>query len=142
LLDQAAPNLAALRKQSVSFNYHYAAATACSPSRSTIVTGLYTHQNGMFLTNAQGLAGQPSTPDLNTGFPTYGSILSSPKFGYDTWWWGKWHLSANDQTTCDYTKYGFQGNLPCPSPDGGPGQGLNVDPQITEVFLNWLNETE
>lgn len=138
LLDQAAPNLAALRQQSVSFDSHFAAATACSPSRSTLVTGLYTHQNGMFLTNAQGLAGQPSTPDLNPGFPTWGSILKSQGFGYRTFWWGKWHLSANDQTTCDYTNYGFNGNLPCPSPDGGPGQGLNTDPIITQIYQAWL----
>src|SRR5262245_27673386 len=52
LMDQAAPNIAQLRKQSVSFASQYAAATACSPSRSCLLTGLYTHQNGMFLTNA------------------------------------------------------------------------------------------
>jgi arylsulfatase A-like enzyme len=141
LQDQAAPNLAQLRKQSVSFNSHYAAATACSPSRSCMLTGLYTHQNGMFLTNAQGLAGQPSTPDLNPGFPTWGTLLSNPYFGYKTFWWGKWHLSANDQTNCDYTPYGFTGGLPCPSPNGGPGQGLGVDPQTTQVFKNWLNSS-
>lgn len=62
LLDAAAPNLAALRQQSVSFDAHFAAATACSPSRSTMLTGLYTHQNGMFLTNAQGLAANPQLP--------------------------------------------------------------------------------
>ena len=141
LLDQAAPNLAALRNQSVSFDYHFAAATACSPSRSAMVTGLYTHQTGMFLTNAQGLAGQPQTPDLNPGFPTWGTILSGAHFGYQTFWWGKWHLSANDQTTCDYSKYGFRGGLPCPSPNGGPGQGLGVDPQTTQAFQNWLNSS-
>ncbi len=138
LLDQAAPNMAALRKQSVSFDSHFAAATACSPSRSTITTGLYTHQNGMFLTNAQGLAGQPPTPDLNPGFPTYGTILSRPEFGYKTYWWGKWHLSMDDETTCDYTPYGFNGNLPCPSPDGGPGQGLEYDPMIADLFQAWI----
>ena len=141
LQDQAAPNLAKLRQQSVSFNSHYAAATACSPSRSCMLTGLYTHQNGMFLTNAGGLAGVGGTPDLNPGLPTWGTILSNPLFGYKTFWWGKWHLSANDQTNCDYTKYGFNESLPCPSPNGGPGQGLGVDPQTTYVFKNWLNSS-
>lgn len=142
LLDQAAPNMAKLRKQSVSFNSHYGAATACSPSRSTMVTGLYTHQNGMFLANAQGLAGQPATPDLNPGFPTYGTILSNTNFNYKTFWWGKWHLSANDQINCNYTHYGFTGNLPCPSPNGGPGQGLKIDPDTVQAFKNWLSEAE
>jgi len=140
LMDQAAPNLACLRQQSVSFASHYAAATACSPSRSCLLTGLYTHQTGMFLTNASGLPGELPTPDLNPGFPTWGSILSSPQFGYNTFWWGKWHLSADDQTNQDYiTRYGFTGGLPCPSPNGGPGQGLGVDPQTTTVFKNWFS---
>ena len=140
LMDQAAPNLACLRQQSVAFASHYAAATACSPSRSCLLTGLYTHQNGMFLTNAAGLPGELPTPDLNPGFPTWGSILSSPQFGYNTFWWGKWHLSADDQTSQDYiTRYGFTGGLPCPSPNGGPGQGLGVDPQTTTAFKNWFS---
>lgn len=142
LLDAAAPNLAALRQRSVSFDAHYAAANMCSPSRSTMLTGLYTHQNGMFLTNAQGLAGQPPTPSLNPGFPTWGSILRSAQFGYQTFWWGKWHLSGDDQSSCDYaSKYGFSGGLPVPSPNGGPGQGLGVDPQTTQVFKDWLNSS-
>lgn len=38
-MDAAAPNLKKLREQSVSFEGHYAAATMCSPSRSTLLTG-------------------------------------------------------------------------------------------------------
>lgn len=134
LVDQAAPNLAKLRRQSVSFDAHYAAATACSPSRSTLLTGLYTHQNAMFLTNVEGLADAPPTPDLNPGFPTWGSVLQCD-FGYRTFWWGKWHLSVD----CPLDRYGFQRDaLPCPSPNGGPGQGLSVDPTIADLFIDWL----
>ncbi len=142
LMDQAAPRLAELRGDSVSFGHHCAAANACSPSRSTLLTGLYTHQNGMFLTNVEGLAGQGSTPSLNPGFPTWGSILSSDDFGYNTYWWGKWHLAIDDSETPDWAeRYGFDdGGLPCPSPNGGPGQGQGVDPVTTQVFKNWLNE--
>jgi len=142
LMDATAPNLAELRAASVSFGHHCAAANACSPSRSTLLTGLYTHQNGLFLTNVEGLAGQGSTPSLNPGFPTWGSILSSDDFGYNTYWWGKWHLSINDSETPEYAKqYGFDdGGLPCPSPNGGPAQGLGLDPMTTQVFKNWLNE--
>ncbi len=142
LMDQAAPRLAELRGDSVSFGHHCAAANACSPSRSTLLTGLYTHQSGMFLTNVEGLAGQGSTPSLNPGFPTWGSILSSDDFGYNTYWWGKWHLAIDDSETPDWAeRYGFDdGGLPCPSPNGGPGQGQGVDPVTTQVFKNWLNE--
>ena len=143
IMDLAAPNLKKLREQSVSFDSHYAAATMCSPSRSTLLTGLYTHQNGMFLTNTEGLvAGAPATPDLDPGFPTWGSILNSPQFRYNTYWWGKWHLSGNDATTPDYAEqYGFTtGGLPCPSPNGAPGQGLGVDPLTNYAFKNWLTD--
>lgn len=134
LMDQAAPNLAKLRRESVSFDSHYSAATACSPSRSALLTGLYTHQNGMFLTNVEGLAGQPPTPDLNPDFPTWGSVLQCD-YGYRTFWWGKWHLSID----CPLDRYGFQRDaLPCPSPNGSPGEGLDVDPTIVDLFIDWL----
>ena len=133
-LDQAAPNLAKLRRESVSFDAHYAAATACSPSRSSLLTGLYTHQNAIFLTNVEGLLGLPPTPDLNPNFPTWGSVLQCD-FGYRTFWWGKWHLSSD----CPLDRYGFQRDaLPCPSPNGAPGQGLNTDPAIADLFIDWL----
>ncbi|MGD2047977.1 MAG: sulfatase-like hydrolase/transferase [Chloroflexota bacterium] len=139
LMDRAAPNLAQLRSESVSFENQFAAATMCSPSRSTMLTGLYTHQNGMFLTNAKGLV-PFSSPSLDPGFPTWGSILNDPEFGYNTYWWGKWHLSSDDATTPDYAEqYGFNtGGLPCPAPNGAPGQGLGVDPVTYTVFSNWL----
>ncbi len=142
LMDQAAPNLKKLREQGVSFDAHYAAATMCSPSRSTLLTGLYTHQNGMFLTNTKGLVGSLSTPDLDPGFPTWGSILNSADFGYNTYYWGKWHLSGDDSSTPDWAeRYGFlDGGLPCPSPNGAPGQGLGVDPLTNYVFKNWLGD--
>lgn len=145
VMDLAAPNLKALREVSVSFESHYAAAAMCSPSRSTMLTGLYTHQNGVFLTSAG--PGFPATPDLDPGFPNWGSILNSSEFRYNTYWWGKWHLSEDDQTTPDYARrYGFiDGGLPCPAPNTGFGLGLGADPITVGVFNNWLdmyNSTE
>lgn len=141
LMDIAAPNIAQLRSESVSFEQQYAAAAMCSPSRSCMLTGLYTHQNGMFLTNAKGLV-DFSSPNLEPGFPTYGSILNDSDFKYNTYWWGKWHLSSNDATTPNFAEqYGFNdGGLPCPAPNGAPGQGLGVDPVTYDVFSNWLDE--
>jgi arylsulfatase A-like enzyme len=140
LMDLAAPNLAQLRSESVSFDSHYAAAAMCSPSRSTMLTGLYTHQNGLFLTSAG--SGFPQTPDLDPGFPTWGSVLNSPDFRYNTYWWGKWHLSENDSTTPEYARqYGFiDGGLPCPAPNTGLGRGLGVDPVTVDVFKDWLSD--
>jgi arylsulfatase A-like enzyme len=63
--------------------------------------------------------------------------------GYQTRWYGKWHLTHHDNrwTALDgepaMERYGFAGGT-FPSPDGGPGQGWRVDPQVTAQFVEWL----
>uniref|UniRef100_A0A1B6D7A3 Sulfatase N-terminal domain-containing protein n=1 Tax=Clastoptera arizonana TaxID=38151 RepID=A0A1B6D7A3_9HEMI len=42
------PNLDALAKKSLIFNNAYTSVSSCSPSRSAILTGLPSHQNGMY----------------------------------------------------------------------------------------------
>ena len=57
--------------------------------------------------------------------------------GTRTYWYGKWHLTRGDRqwTTHDgppaLERYGFAGGT-YPSPNGAPGQGWRVDPQIAE----------
>jgi arylsulfatase A-like enzyme len=118
------PNLAALRQRSVSFERHYTAANDCSPSRSVLLTGLYTHQTGVMLTGAGW---------LNPRFPTWGTMLR--KMGYETAYYGKWHL--NPDPYASLAQYGFSGGT-YPSPNGAPGQGTLVDPTIAEQFSDWF----
>jgi arylsulfatase A-like enzyme len=125
------PNLAALRQGAVSFEGHYTAANDCTPSRSTLLTGLYTHQTGCLMTGAS---------TLNAGFPTWGTMLR--EHGYRTYWYGKWHLTRRDHRWTAETgapileSYGFSGGT-FPSPDGSPGQGFVADPFITEQFADF-----
>src|SRR5262245_60576095 len=42
------PNIDGLAKKGVRFKNAYATVASCSPSRASIMTGLYTHQNGMY----------------------------------------------------------------------------------------------
>jgi arylsulfatase A-like enzyme len=137
-LDQLLPNVAALRRRSVSFKRHYTAATACTPSRAALLTGLYTHQTAMLTTIVVGddpnrTTGTPTEPPLNPGFPTWGTALRG--MGYQSWWFGKWHLTNGDQ--CDLSPYGFNGGT-CPSPNGFPGQGQYQDPCIVNQFSEWI----
>ena len=46
------PNLARLSREGVNFASHYTASNDCTPSRSTLLTGLYTHQTGCMITAA------------------------------------------------------------------------------------------
>ena len=118
------PNLAALSEVAVSFERHYTASNDCSPSRSVLLTGLYTHQTGVLVTGSGW---------LDPRFPTWGTLLR--KLGYETAYYGKWHL--NPDASAPLEQYGFAGGT-YPSPNGGPGQGTRVDPSIAEQFLEWF----
>jgi arylsulfatase A-like enzyme len=118
------PNLAALQAGAVSFERHYTASNDCSPARGALLTGLYSHQTGCMITG---------NSRLDPGFPTWGTLLR--ELGYQTWWWGKWHLNPNPNATLE--PYGFSGGT-YPSPNGAPGQGTVVDPEIAAQFVEWL----
>jgi arylsulfatase A-like enzyme len=126
------PNLASLRAGSVSFERHYTASNDCTPARSTLLTGLYTHQTGCMITGGS---------TLDPGFPTWGTMLREQ--GYETFWYGKWHLAHGDRRWNETSgppmleRYGFAGGT-FPSPNGGPGQGWRVDPHIAGQFERWF----
>ena len=128
------PNLAALRKDAVSFSGHYTAANDCTPARSTLLTGLYTHQTGCMITGGS---------TLDPGFPTWGTMLR--EHGYRTRWYGKWHLTHRDgkwgrrRGERAMQRYGFHGGT-YPSPNGAPGQGWRVDGHIARQFAKWFAE--
>jgi arylsulfatase A-like enzyme len=128
------PNLESLRDGAVSFGRHYTASNDCTPARSTLLTGLYTHQTGCMITGGS---------TLDPGFPTWGTMLR--EHGYSTRWLGKWHLTHHDNKWTAASggraleRYGFAGGI-YPSPDGAPGQGSRVDPHIAAEFSRWYAE--
>ena len=131
-LDALLPHLSALRQRSTSFASHYSASNMCTPSRGVMTTGLYSHQTGCLFT---GDGATEST--LAPRFPTWGTMLRDA--GYDTWWWGKWHLgSAADNTPDGLDVHGFAGGT-YPSPNGAPNQGLKMDPSIVDQFTGWFD---
>ncbi len=126
------PNIDRLGRGAVSFARHYTASNDCTPARSTLLTGLYTHQTGCMITGAS---------TLDPGFPTWGTMLR--EHGYRTRWYGKWHLTHRDNHWGHASgaraleRYGFAGGT-YPSPDGAPGQGWREDPQIARQFERWI----
>jgi arylsulfatase A-like enzyme len=130
--DGWAPNIARIRNGGVSFGRHYTASNDCSPARAALVSGLYTHQTGCMITGKSTLAPE---------FGTWGTYLSD--LGYDTQWYGKWHLTHGDRSwnsvdgPAALAKYGFAGGT-YPSPDGRPFQGWDLDPGIANQFVDWF----
>ena len=95
-----------LHERGVSFHNHHCPATMCTSSRSVMMTGLTTVDNGMFEN-----CDMPYVGNLSTKIPTIGHMLK--KLGYYTAYKGKWHLNKdfdnNDEVllTKEMEKYGF-----------------------------------
>ncbi|WP_221795351.1 sulfatase-like hydrolase/transferase [Oceanobacter mangrovi] len=93
------PGRQKIRQASVSFQRHYAASTACEPSRASLFTGHYPSLHGVSQTS--GMAKSSSDPGLfwlppNT-VPTIGNWLKAAG-QYRTYYHGKWHISDQDLT--------------------------------------------
>lgn len=131
------PALDSLAHDGVNFKNAYVTTSLCSPSRATILTGLYAHRHKIIDNNT-------AIPHGTTFFPQY-----LQKAGYSTAFIGKWHMggeSDDPQPGFDrWVSFRGQGSyLPTPA-------GLNVDgkrtPQggyITDVLTNyaldWLRQ--
>jgi arylsulfatase A-like enzyme len=78
------PNLDRLAREGVLFNRFYVAQPVCSPTRASILTGLYPHSAGVSENNT-------SLPRTST---TLAEMLTPA--GYDCGYFGKWHLERRD----------------------------------------------
>ena len=131
------PNLDRLAETGMKFTNAYAACTVCSPSRASIMTGMYPAR--IRLTDF--IAGQnrpyaklriPNwTTGLNHSYMTIAEALHDD--GYQTAHVGKWHLHHAGRDTNEYgpTKHGF--DVEIAKPEGTRGYRLKsrVDPSGT-----------
>ena len=97
------PNIDALAARSVRFQTAYVSQASCSPSRSTMFTGLYPHGNGHY-----GLA------NANVGFRVHEHLIKDllpnvlKRAGYRTGIIGKLHVDPEDRFEFDFrTNEGF-----------------------------------
>ena len=74
------PNMDKMANEGAHCAEAYVTTSLCSPSRATILTGLYTHQHTIVDNNAP-------NPGIHTYFPEY-----LQKAGYKTAFFGKWHM--------------------------------------------------
>ncbi|WIM09131.1 sulfatase-like hydrolase/transferase [Enhydrobacter sp.] len=127
-----------LQRSGVTFTNHQCPATMCTSSRSVIVTGLQTADNGMFEN-----LDVPWMRDLSTSHPTIGHMLR--KAGYYTAYKGKWHLSRDFDThsvekfmTPGMERYGFADNFSPGDLIGHTLGGYSFDQITAGSAINWL----
>lgn len=80
------PHIDRLGKEGVYFRHFFCTTSLCSPSRASILSGLYAHTHGV--TN--------NFTEYPTGFKSFPMVLQGA--GYDTAYIGKWHMGEeNDE---------------------------------------------
>lgn len=94
-------NIDKLASQGMRFDQCFVTNSICSPSRATILTGKYSHKNGVYCLN-QNFVEQP----------TSASILHNA--GYQTAVYGKWHLKSKPIGFDDYKVLVEQGRYKDP----------------------------
>jgi arylsulfatase A-like enzyme len=117
----------------VLFNNFVCCNSICSPSRACILTGQYSHKNGV-----TGLGGK-----INDDSPQYPEYLQ--KVGYQTWVVGKWHLSSQPKGYDKHMVVKGQGSYFNPKFSGSEGkwekEGYSTD-VYTDIAMDWLKNRD
>ncbi|MDB6121877.1 MAG: arylsulfatase family protein, partial [Pedosphaera sp.] len=100
------PNLDRIAKEGMRFNNCFVVNSICTPSRAAILTGKYSHINGVTVFNR-----------FDGNQPTVAKMLQAA--GYHTGMVGKWHLTSNP------TGFDYWNIL--------PGQGKYHNPEFIEM---------
>jgi N-acetylglucosamine-6-sulfatase len=102
------PHLDALARDGMVFDRAFVTTALCSPSRATILTGMYAHRHGVFDNNTL----------LRDEFQTFPQLLQTA--GYRTAFVGKWHMGGES----DDPRPGFDHWV------SFRGQGRYLDPTL------------
>lgn len=117
------------------FSNYYTAASDCTAARATIHTGLYAYQTYSMLTLITYPPKKPLQPVLDTAFPTIGKLMGDA--GYETPYFGKWHLSYD---AADLTDYGYTSFTPNNDYVGYSGEGQATDDSPAYEAAHWIND--
>jgi len=97
------PTLTFLKNNGFSFDRAFCNTCMCSPSRTTLFTGLYPAKHGVTQTLTEGGPMSPSEVTLDTSIPTIMNTFWAD--GYDVQYRGKWHMSKGVASNGDTTNY-------------------------------------
>lgn len=127
------PNLDRIAREGMRFDACLVPNSICAPSRAVILTGKYSHMNGII--------------DNRTAFD--GSQQTFPKLlqkaGYQTALFGKWHLQSDPTGFDAWEVLPGQGNYYNPdflTPQGRKRREGYATDVITDTGLNWLSNRD
>ena len=124
------PNLQRLREGRF-VRRHYTAANDCTPSRSAMLTGLYTHQTGCMITGGS---------TLDPGLSDVGRDAARARL--PQWWYGKWHLTHHDSRWTPAGRAAARGlrllRRHLPLARRRPRAGLARRPEHRAQFEHWF----
>jgi len=128
------PHLDRLAAEGARLRNCFCTNSICAPSRATILTGQYSHRNGV---TALDDALSPDQPSVAKEFQ---------KNGYQTALFGKWHLKNDPAGFEDWRILNNQGRYRDPELKG-PGTGYKVYPGysadvITKLCFDWLESRD
>lgn len=124
-----------LRRHGLSFEQHYTAATACAPSRTSLLTGHYPSLHGVSQTDGMAKSAADVTWLAPDGLPTLGHYLRAA--GYSTHYRGKWHVSHADLFDAKGQVIATNDQAGAPLPDG-IGAYESADPLAPFGFSGWI----
>lgn len=147
-------NLPAMRRQmeyGMYFRNAFCNTCMCSPSRSTLFTGMYPARHGVHRTLSFGGKYSPTEPQLQDSLQNMARIFF--RNGYNVQYRGKWHLSKgnskgdtkNDLTAAEVGLYGFMGwEAPDAGEDAKPenmgGGFANHDQKYIEQVKDFIED--
>lgn len=127
----ALPALERLEREGTSFDRHYCTVPLCTPSRSTMWTGVHARQTGLW-DNTNFAWIDELSPDL----PTVGHMMR--QLGYYTAFKGKWHCSEVPRSEDALERYGFSDYQQWGDMYGAPLQGAQLDGTVAFETIDWL----
>lgn len=134
-------NIRRLANEGVVLDNCFCTNSISAPSRASILTGLYSHRNGLYTL----------ADSLDTSIPTLATVLQAN--GYNTGLVGKWHIKSQPQGFDYYSIFYDQGEYRDPtfieSSDPWPGNrpfgervpGFSTD-LVAEKAINWIKQQD